>query len=89
MIEVREYKNMKEIKKDAWDNFSASFDFESDDRNFKYDFPVMTKKYGQAFIEYCKAAWIANDGVMTEEEFCKINANMQIKFFENTIKRNV
>lgn len=74
------------IKGDAWRNFTDSMDFESDDKNFKYDFKTMTRKYGRAYIEFCKAAWQANDGVMSEEEFMKINADMPRKFFDKTIK---
>ena len=85
MIEVIEIEG-NEIKKDAWDNFLTSIDWESDVNNFKYEFPMMTKKYGQAFMSYCKAQWAANDGQQTEEEFCKMNANMPKKFFDNRIK---
>jgi hypothetical protein len=76
---------MADIKRDAWDNFITSMDFESDTSNFKYEFGVMTKKYGQAYIEFCKAAWFANDGVMTEEEFMKMNGNMPRSFFDKTV----
>jgi hypothetical protein len=76
----------KEIKRPAWDNFCDAMDFESDDRNFKHDFGVMTKKFGNAYIEFCKAAWEANDGVMSEEEFMKMNANMPRGFFDRVIK---
>ena len=75
-----------EIKKQAWDNFLSAVDFESDTNNFKYDFETMTKKYGQAFMVYCKATWKANCGVQTEEEFCKMNANMPIGYFQKVIK---
>lgn len=75
-----------EIKKPAWDNFIESMDFDSDENNFKYPFKVMTKKYGQAFIAYCRVAWQANEGIQTEEEFCKMNADMPMGFFEKTIK---
>jgi hypothetical protein len=80
---------MTEIKKDAWDNFITSMDFESPTSNFKFEFPMMTKKYGQAYMEFCKAAWSANDGIMTEEEFMKMNGNMPKSFFEKTIKKNI
>ena len=77
---------MFNIKKDAWDNFMTSFDYESDTSNFKYDFKQMTKMFGKAYIEYCKAMWEANDGVQSEEEFCKMNANMPMVFFDKTVK---
>lgn len=88
MVEIREIKNPKEIKGDAWRNFMTSIDFESDINNFKYDFNIMTKKYGQSYIEYCRAAWIANDNILTEEEFKRINGNIPDSFFNNIIKKN-
>jgi len=47
----------------------------------------MSKKYGNAFIVYCKAAWQANVGVQTEDEFCKMNANMPRGFFDKVINK--
>ncbi len=75
-----------EIKSEAWNKFIDSIDFDSDTNNYKYDFKIMTKKYGNAFIECCKAAWMANEGVQIEEEFCKMNTNMPKGFFEKVIK---
>ena len=75
-----------EIKKDAWDKFLESMDVESSDSNFKYDFAHMTKRYGVAYIEFCKASWSANGGVLTEEEFMKMNGGMPRKFFEARVK---
>lgn len=85
MVEIREIKNPKEIKGDAWRNFMTSIDFESNENNFKYDFQVMTKRYGQAYIEYCRAAWFVNDNILTEEEFRKINGNIPESFFNKVI----
>ena len=73
-----------EIKKQAWDNFVESIDFESDDTNFKYEFKIMTKKYGRAYIEYCKDMWDSTD--MNEDEFCKMNGNIPVGFFKNKIQ---
>jgi hypothetical protein len=77
---------MREIKKVAWDKFIETMDYDSDVNNFKYDFKYMTKNHGNAFIEYCKAMWEANEGVQTEEEFMKMNANMPKGFFDKVIK---
>ena len=77
-----------EIKKDAWDNFVTSFDTKSDISNFKYDFKVMTKKYGQAYMEFCRVQWSANDGAQPEEEFMKMNGNMPKTYFDKVIKVN-
>ena len=85
MIEVIEIKNPVDIKYDAWSNFCTAFDTEGE-KNFKYDFGQMTKKYGQAYIEYCRAAWAVNDGVMTEDEFCIMNGGIPRGFFEKKVK---
>lgn len=77
---------IREVKPDAWRNFHTAVDFESDERNFKFDFGVMTKKYGNAYIEYCRAAWAANCGVQSPVEFCEMNANMPMGFFEKKIR---
>ena len=75
------------IKGRAWSHFiDEAMDFESEDTNFKYEFKFMTKKYGQAYIAYCKAAWEANDGVMSEEEFMKMNGNIPESFFNKVVK---
>jgi len=63
-----------------------TMDFESDTNNFKIPFTEMTKKHGNAFIDFCRAQWSANDGVQTEDEFRKMNADMPIGFFEKNIK---
>ena len=77
---------MVDIKKGAWDNFMTSFDYESDESNFRFEFKVMTKKFGQCYIEYCRAMWKANEGVQTEEEFCRMNGNMPMGFFNGKVK---
>ncbi len=59
-------------------------DFESDTRNFKYPFKVMTKKYGKDFIETVKAMWQANGGSQTKQEFCEMN-DLPESFFEKVI----
>jgi len=76
-----------EIKKDAWMKFCDIIDTESNTSNFKIGFQDITKKFGAAYIEYCKAMWEANDGVMTEDEFIAMNGNMPKSFFENRIKK--
>ena len=75
-----------EIKKDAWEKFLAIIDYDSDVSNFKIPFKDITKKYGNAYIEYCKAMWSANDDVMTEDEFMKMNGEMPRGFFEKNIR---
>jgi len=75
-----------EVKKEAWEKFIAIMDYESDTSNFKIPFEQITKKHGNAYIDFFRAAWSANDGVMTEEEFMKMNGGMPRGFFENKIK---
>lgn len=74
-----------EVKNDAWEKFTNIFDFESDVSNFKISFKDITKKYGNAYIEFCKSAWATNDGVMTEEEFMKMNGDMPRPFFVKNV----
>lgn len=79
---------MMNVKKQAWDNFiNNAMDCESDTSNFKVPFKVLSKKYGQAYIVFCRAMWEANEGVMTEEEFIKMNGNMPKSFFDKVIKK--
>ena len=64
-----------------------AIDFEDDNKNWKYPFKVMTKKYGKDFIEVVKASWEANDDVQTAEEFCTMN-DIPEGFFNNVIIGN-
>ena len=87
IIEVHDYEAKWSIPEQAWKKFlDEAIDFESDKNNFKYEFGIMTKKYGQQFIEYCRASWITCMDIMAEEEFCKMNADMLIGFFKGKIK---
>jgi len=43
-----------------------AIDFESNNRNFKFDFKNMTKKYGKDFIDLLKVMWSVNDNVLDE-----------------------
>lgn len=75
-----------EVKKQAWDNFiENAMDPESDTSNFKYPFKVMSKKFGQAYIVFCRAMWEANEGIMTEDEFMVMNGGMPKSFFDKVI----
>lgn len=75
-----------DIKEDAWKKFmDEAIDPDSTTSNFRYDFKVLSKKYGQAYIEFCRAMWFANEGVMSKEEFMAFNGNMPEGFFNNLI----
>lgn len=60
-------------------------DFDSDTKNWKYTFKVMTKKYGKDFIEHLQLMWGANGGGQSEEEFCEMN-DLPVDFFTKVIK---
>ena len=62
-----------------------AIDFESNNRNFKFDFKNMTKKYGKDFIDLLKIMWNVNDDVLDENEFCKLNG-IDINFFNKVVK---
>lgn len=62
-------------------------DYDSDDQNFTVDFKTLTKKYGPEYIAICQAMWQANEDVMTEDEFMKMNGNMPRGFFEKVVKK--
>ncbi len=62
-----------------------AIDFESNNRNFKFDFKNMTKKYGKDFIDLLKVMWSVNDNVLDENEFCKLNG-IDINFFNKVVK---
>jgi hypothetical protein len=62
-----------------------AMDFESDIKNWKYPFNIMTKKYGKDFIMMLKAMWVANGDGQSEEEFCEMN-DISNAFFIKVIK---
>lgn len=83
-------KKKKEIKPENWTRFLKEamleeFD-EDSNTNFKIPFKDLTKKFGSQYIAYVKAAWEANDGVLTEDEFCAINGDMPKGFFNKFCK---
>ena len=86
ITEMRNFESKWEVTEQAQKKIVDSFDFESEDNNFKFDFKIMTKKFGGTFIEHCRAAWVACGDTMTPDEFCKINANMPIGFFKSKIQ---
>ena len=86
LIIDKTYKSGWEITPKSWEKFiDEAFDTESDDQNFKYPFPKMTKMFGKQFIEYCKASWVTCKDFMTPEYFCKMNGNIPFGFFKSKI----
>lgn len=53
--------------------------------NTRYPFQVMSKKFGRAFIDYLRAAWQANDGCLSDEEFCQLNGGIPASLFQKTV----
>lgn len=66
-------------------DITEAIDFESDEKNFKYPFKTMTKKYGKDYIDIIKALWESNGGGQSDEEFCKMN-DLPSDFFYKNIK---
>jgi len=75
-----------EVKKEAWSKFLNTMDFESETSNFKIKFSELTKKYGNAYIVFCRAMWESNDGIMSEDEFMVINGEMPRAFFDKNVR---
>jgi hypothetical protein len=77
------------VKKQAWDNFiENAMDPDSDISNFKVPFKVLSKKFGQSYIIFCKAMWETNEGVMNENEFMDMNGDMPKGFFDRVISNH-
>lgn len=51
------------------------------DSNTKEDFGKMSKKFGLAYIYYIEGAYSIKDE-LTDEEFCRLNGNVPMKFME-------
>jgi len=77
------------ITKQSRERFMTTFNESSDTDNFRYSFKVMSKKYGANYIDWCSNMWniIKDTNCQTIEEFCKMNADMPIGFFNNVINR--
>lgn len=69
-----------------WNDFiraNTSFDGIS---NVKGDFKTLSKGMAVAYFEYLRVAWIATREHFTELEFCQINGNIPIAFFEKNVR---
>ena len=69
-----------------WNRFVSEALVCGDDTNVSLEFKQLTKRYGLSYINYLKAAWQANDGCLSEEEFCQINGKVPLGFFNNKVK---
>lgn len=50
------------------------------------DFKSLSRTQAVAYFEYLKAAWAATKEQFIQEEFCKINGEVPIQFFEKNIR---
>ena len=73
-------------RSDNWNRFVRVGLVIGEDVNVKLPFKKMSKKFGLCYINYVKAAWEANEGCLTEEEFCSINGNVPKGFFDKKVK---
>lgn len=73
-------------KSDNWNRFVREGLLVGEESNVKFTFKKMSKKFGLCYINYVKAAWEANAGCFTEEEFCVINGNVPQGFFDKKVK---
>lgn len=61
----------------------VSYDGET---NMKSDFSKITKTAGVAYFEFVRAQWISCRDFQDPIEFCKMNGNMPLGFFEKNIR---
>lgn len=71
---------------DDWNRFVKEGLTTDGPSNVTGQFKTLTKKYGKAYISYLQAAWAANEGCLTEEEFCELNGDVPKGFFDKRVK---
>ena len=71
---------------DHWARLVSEGLQEDGDSNVRLPFKKMSKKFGLAYIEYLQAAWKANAGCLTEDEFCEINGGVPRGFFDKKVR---
>lgn len=76
----------REITSDEWSRLVRDGLSDTGPTNTRFPFSVMSKKFGLAWIEYCKISWLSNEGCLTEIEFCEINGGIPSGFFQKHIK---
>ena len=73
-------------QQDRWNRFVQEALVEGDENtNMKFDFNALSKKFGRSYIEYCQAAWQANGGCLSDEEFRQVNGGIPEGFFRNVV----
>lgn len=69
-----------------WNDFVEKFVSTDGVTNIKGEFSQITKGSGVPYFEFLRASWVCIKDYMTVEEFCKVNGNVPIKFFEKNIR---
>lgn len=78
---------MQKPNQNEWNKFCREYiDTESDTSNVKGDFAKLSRMCAVPYFEFLKCQWIVSKDIMSEENFCIMNGNVPIKFFEKNIK---
>jgi hypothetical protein len=72
-----------------WNDFVRKFCQFDGESNVNADFATITKTAGVPYFEYLRSMWICTRESVSEEEFCRINGNIPIKFFEKNVRDHV
>ena len=59
-------------------------DFDDINSNVVYPFSQMCRKFGRAYIEYLRVAWLVKD-TLSVEKFCEYNGNVPKDFLNKMI----
>lgn len=76
---------MRRPDQKQWNDFVKQYISTDGNSNVKLDFNQLSRYAGVPYFEYLRVAWVATKEHFTEEEFCKINGNVPIKFFEKNV----
>ena len=71
-----------------WNDFVKNYLVFDDDTNVKGDFSSLSKKAAVPYFEFLKAQWICSRDHMGAQEFCKMNGDVPVGFFEKNIRNN-
>lgn len=77
--------NLRPAQK-QWNEFCQKHVSTDGVSNVKSDFSQITKTAGVPYFEFLRAMWVCTKDYMTPEEFCKINGNVPLKFFEKNVR---
>jgi len=79
---------MKHVRPDGkqWNNFVRTYLSFDGENNVNADFTKITKVAGVAYFEFLRASWVCMKDYITEQDFCKVNGNVPISFFEKNVR---